>query len=136
MAGTKKTIVGLAEELIGVANGSGAAQLDANPGTTGGIKEAVAAQVGELLGVNGDLSDTTGPSESTPIEDVQSASENLDSNMDNLASHLIRESETAVGHTADLVGRDMDTAADGISGQDEFSSKWDWRREATEQAGG
>ena len=136
MADKKKSLVGLAEQLMGIADGGGAARTRSDSGTPANLTEAVSGQVQELLGITEGSSISDSLSDSRSVKDLAAAGQDMTSGAEDLATALVRDSETAVESAGDLIGRDMEKQAEDVSEQGEFSSKWDWRREVTERAGG
>ena len=136
MADKKKSLVGLAEQLVGIADGGGAARTASGSGTPTNLAEAVSGHVRESLGITEGNSTSDSLSDTRAVEDLASAGQDVTSGADKLAADLVRDSEAAVESTGDLIGRDIERQAEDVSEQGEFSSKWDWRREATERAGG
>jgi hypothetical protein len=135
MADKKKPLVGLAEQLIGIVDGGSAARTGNGSGTSANLTEAVSGQVEDLLGVSKDSPTSASPSDSHFVRSLATG-EDLTAGADKLAADLVRDSEIGVENTGDLIGRDRDKLTEDDNGQGEFSSKWDWRRDATERAGG
>jgi hypothetical protein len=131
MTDKKKALVGLAEQLIGMADGGGASA-SAKPAN---LTEAVTGQVQDLLGLAEGSPASALPPDPGSSEQLEAGNE-LDATTDQIASDLIRASDSAAEGVGDLIGQDVGALAKDVGDEIEFSSKWDWRREAAERAGG
>jgi hypothetical protein len=128
MADKRKALTGLAEQLIGIADGGATT----GSGTPANLTEAVSGQVQELLGISEADAAQAVQTDPGSVESFTTTKGEVTGTTEELAGNLIRDSESAVERVADLNSRDAgEPTEDG-----EFSSKWDWRREAAERAGG
>lgn len=135
MADKKKNLVELAEQLVGIADGGGAATTGSRLGIPSNLTEAVSGHVQEMLGISEGNSVSDAAPGSRTGDDLAADAQDMTSGAEKLAADLVRDSEAAVESTGDLIGWDIGKQAADISEEGEFSSKWDWRREATERAG-